>query len=390
VTDDALRERARYLDNDGALSRNDMLDLFSVVEQDGTVNYNEWASLGRMDDTGAFLGMPDSVHVLTHKTVRYDAGNKLYQGQTLESDGMLHAGDGADKLVKLVNKWFEGLDHPVAQNGDGTVTYSYAYANGVLFHNVVPVLQNVAARTVTGIGGIIWSFTAPDYTDVRQGTIGDCYYMSALAGAAKTKPQTIKDMFTDNGDGTYMVRLFISGHTDYVTVDRYLPVNGSGRFVYANMGGLASDTNNVLWAALAEKAYAQFNGSGTIGQDNTNSYQGLNGGNGATAITQITGIAADWHAFGDSGAGKNDLIAALNAGKIVTWSTLDDNPPNADVVPDHLYLVTGYDAATGKFQLFNPWGLAGGYHNGRFMPGTLSLTWQELNDNGYGWNSSRT
>jgi hypothetical protein len=60
------------------------------------------------------------------------------------------------------------------------------------------------------------------------------------------------------------------------------------------------------------------------------------------------------------------------------------------VVPDHLYLVTGYDAATGKFQLFNPWGLAGGYHNGRFMPGTLSLTWQELNDNGYGWNSSRT
>ena len=44
-----------------------------------------------------------------------------------------------------------------------------------------------------------------------------------------------------------------------MTVDSKLPTYGGGGFIYANMGGLASNSNNVLWVALAEKAYAQMN-----------------------------------------------------------------------------------------------------------------------------------
>ena len=142
------------------------------------------------------------------------------------------------------------------------------------------------------------------YTDVVQGDVGDCYFMANLAGVARTDPQAIMNMFTDNGDGTYTVRLFLKGQADYVTVDRDLPVNVNGQFVFANSGRLAASTTNVLWVALAEKAYVEFNASGTIAQDGTNTYQGIAGGYANIAYAQITGTADDQHNFGDSGASR--------------------------------------------------------------------------------------
>ena len=66
-----------------------------------------------------------------------------------------------------------------------------------------------------------------------------------------------------------------------------------GNFVFGDFGASASDKNNELWTALAEKAYAQLNESGGIGQDGTNSYQGIVSGSVGTAIKQITGRDAD-------------------------------------------------------------------------------------------------
>ena len=104
-------------------------------------------------------------------------------------------------------------------------------------------------------------------------------------------------MFHDNGDGTWTVKFTTNGDTDYVTVDRMMATANNGRFLYANDGGDGGTQNvvaadNELWAALAEKAYAQLNESNEIGQDGTNSYGGISGGNAATAITHITGLSA--------------------------------------------------------------------------------------------------
>ena len=83
-------------------------------------------------------------------------------------------------------------------------------------------------------------------------------------------------MFVDNGDGTYTVRFYGgsygayynadgsigegfangTGIADYVTVDRMLPSTSSGVFAYSNYGASLTNPNNVLWIALAEKAYA--------------------------------------------------------------------------------------------------------------------------------------
>src|SRR5204863_6514137 len=125
----------------------------------------------------------------------------------------------------LAAKWFLGADHPVAQSEQGT-TFAYRYANGSLF--------------VNGI----------DYTDIRQGEVGDCYFLAALAETSLRSPGTIQSMFIDNGDNTYTVRFVHNGVNDYVTVDRYLPTDGSGRFVFANMSAYASSASNELWVSL--------------------------------------------------------------------------------------------------------------------------------------------
>src|SRR5262249_4155892 len=150
---------------------------------------------------------------------------------------------------ELVGKWFRGSDHPLALDANG-VRYTYRYANGSLFVNGV------------------------SYTDIRQGAVGDCYYLSALAEMAMQTPGLVQTMFSDNGDSTYTVRFFHNGVADYVTVDRYLPTDTQGRFVYACQGDYASSTGNELWVALAEKAYAQVNEEGWLGQprDGTNAY----------------------------------------------------------------------------------------------------------------------
>src|SRR5947199_872305 len=110
-----------------------------------------------------------------------------------------------------------------------------------------------------------------------------------MADDALDSPQTIRQMFTDNGDGTFTVKLYNNGRADYVTVDRYLPTTAAGTAVYASFGGRYDSSANELWVALAEKAYAQANESGWLGRTAANSYAGIDGGYSDLVLKQVTG-----------------------------------------------------------------------------------------------------
>jgi hypothetical protein len=126
--------------------------------------------------------------------------------------------------------------------------------------------------------GKLWFADEPSWTDVRQGDTGDCWIMAPLQQLSLRRPQVIRDMFIDNGDDTWTVRLFkYNGQADYVTVDRFFPVNEAGNYVFANRGKGTIEVNE-LWVPLAEKAYAQVNASGWLGRDGKNAYQSLDAG----------------------------------------------------------------------------------------------------------------
>jgi hypothetical protein len=200
--------------------------------------------------------------------------------------------------------------------------------------------------------------------DIRQGRAGDCYYLSALAELAQDRPQAVRDMFTDNGDGTYTVRYFQDGVASYVTVDSFLPTDSGGRLVYASTGRAAGDASNKLWAALAEKAYAQLNQSGWTGQDGTNSYAGIGAGYSDVVMRQVTGEPASYLTIVRTTA---DLLADAVADQQPTVLNSRPSNPGNGVIAAHAYALVSCDAAGQRFTLFNP-----------LTSGTIQLTFAQI------------
>uniref|UniRef100_A0A6V3M6Q4 Calpain catalytic domain-containing protein n=1 Tax=Lotharella globosa TaxID=91324 RepID=A0A6V3M6Q4_9EUKA len=115
--------------------------------------------------------------------------------------------------------------------------------------------------------------------DIDQGTLGDCWFCSALACLAENPAHITKALVTKkwSKSGAYDVRLCIAGVWQIVTVDDCLPVHENGDPVFL------SSKDHDLWVMLIEKAYAKVHGS----------YLSLAGGFSAMAFEDITGCAAE-------------------------------------------------------------------------------------------------
>jgi hypothetical protein len=349
---------------DGQLTRADFLGLFNEVEADGAVTGAELFSMQALVDTSA-VPMADYVRNLAGKIVNGNPANGYFQGQWL---GNLYPGSSASTLDALVQKWFYGADHPQTDIDPTTgAPFSYALAGGTLY----------------GSSG------APNVNDIAQGITGDCYFLSALGQVAMQAPTEIENMIVDNGDGTYTVRFFNNGVADYVTVDGYLPVDSTGAFIYANQmqygwtnGELptyVADNGNVLWAALAEKAYAQLaeEGWSLPGGWAANSYDAIgNGGQPALVLWQISGGTTGVGIFtADAGAEAAVTDAIANAAAQNLLITISTYPPGyagfatglpgapANFWPGHIYMLGGYDpnyvdpttGDTGLFTFIDPY-----------------------------------
>ncbi len=332
LKDAGLVSAARIAGSDGELSRGDLITLFRNSEDDNTISADELTDFNTiLNSTRWTIG--DDVKTLSKKLLSNDKANLTFQGTSL---GLLTAGSSSNQMGNLVNKWFFGLDRPTLTSAN----YSYRAISGSLFQNGIST------------------------TDIKQGAVGDCYFLSSLGSIAHEQPNYIQNMFIDNGDNTWTVRFNNSGKWDYVTVDRFLPTNSSGNLVYATTGSNFANASNELWVALAEKAYAQIGESGwTRGLDKTNSYQSIEAGWMSYVINQVTGLSGTW----DSAASltQQTVIDWVNSNKIITLGT-GANPGNG-LVGGHAYAVTSYNASNGTFFVRNPWATQ-----------HVELTWAQL------------
>ena len=282
-------------------------------------------AVGSIDGTGSYL------YGVLNALVNGNAANATWTGGKTSSValGNLAVGSSALQFQELVGKWFLGTDLP---SWSSATTYS---------------VKSAPLFTPAGVSS----------SDPRQGGIGDCYLIAAMVEVALDEPKLIASMFTDNGNGTYGVRLFAPNGTPlYFTVDAELPA-----------GYVAQATTGALWVSLLEKAFVAYKNevNGTA-----NAYASINGGwsNGLTAITgkTVTNYICAYtpsQAVWDTTV-KNAVIAALNAGQEVCYgsfiSNIDKANGKTDMVSGHEFAVTGYDKLTDKFILQNPWGAAGG------------------------------
>lgn len=348
ITDAALKSLGHSLYIDNLINRSDMIALLRSAEDGGVIDATEMTDLKAIVANTSLFGTADYVDKLAADVVNGSVANAKYLGQTL---GNLAAGATTAKMENLIGKWFLGTDRPVA-SGDAYHQYSsYRQFSGTLFVN------------------------GTTYADIKQGYLGDCYFMSTLGEVALRNPGAITNMFIVNGDGTYTVKFFNNGQANYVTVDSYLPTDSSGRAIYAGLGMVYNNTSNELWTALAEKAYVQLNELGWervgLSGNGQNAYASISGGYVYAAQGQVTGQNTVAFAMTSGSTSFNTFVTAWNQGKSIGFAS-KSTPASSTVVGGHAYAVVGYNAANQTVTLFNPWGI---------QYGLLTLSWSQIKAN---------
>ena len=96
-------------------------------------------------------------------------------------------------------------------------------------------------------------FNTLDVDDVKQGIIGNCYFLCVLSSFAK-RPEIYDKIFIDkkiNPKGLYKMRFIINGIPQIIYVDDFFPTLDN-QFAFAQ-------SQNEFWVQLLEKAWAKIN-----------------------------------------------------------------------------------------------------------------------------------
>lgn len=255
------------------------------------------------------------------------------------------------------------LNNPATANGSGQLSPP-TFPNAPLFADTPrtgadgkPVLDSNGNPVMTDGNEI-------SMNDVQQRGLGDCYFVSSVASLARTDPQAIRDMITENRDAddnvtSYTVRFnqrdggllgtgLFSGNeqVSYNVLPSELIANGS-----------APADNGEVWVNVLEAAYAKHVGSvEELG----------NGGNAQDALYALTGREADSFSPGGDYSFE-DLQSDFNNNRNVVLDTKSDGQdPKKKVqgspynlVTSHSYTLENvYTDSNGRqmVQLRNPWG----------------------------------
>jgi len=150
------------------------------------------------------------------------------------------------------------------------------------------------------IGGAPWTIFREDprSDDVRQGALGNCWFVGALSVAAE-RPELIRNMFLAGSDeinpnAAYQLRLCRDGHWYTVLVDDTFPCTNLDMLAYSKA------SRRQLWVPLVEKAAAKLFGC----------YQHLSSGTLSEALTLFTGFPTEQISLGGAGGAMSAPAAA--------------------------------------------------------------------------------
>ncbi len=206
---------------------------------------------------------------------------------------------------------------------------------------------------------------SPD--DVRQGSLGNCYLMAALAAVAKTDPDILKNMVKDNGDGTFTVSfhlkegrigVFSATSTVAITVTDQFPLRG-GAPAFGKTGD-QGPKGPELWVMIIEKAWAVHQGSYEQSRGSKSTMD-------SDIMQYLTGQKS--RTFYTSGTQESELAKVLHAatkgGHPATASMPAKTAVGEDIIKlaedkglyfNHAYTVMTANEGGSEIILRNPWG----------------------------------
>lgn len=347
------------------------------------------AEAGRLAEiTGQLQGAIGSLDLSAWDGVSRSRAEPIL-GQMGQGQGVSSEVEVLGRQLVQVARVFEERDRTATRDVDGLPAAAWHSGRGgpttsgpqrddepPRFDNVDPIegVEGIAYGPVPGRPFLPGEGDGSDIhpSDVRQGSIGDCYLLASLAAIAQQNPEAIRRMIRANEDGTYTVTLYQHHSPLAFWEPRFEPVEvtvtpdfptRNGAPVFAHPGD-ASGGEQELWVMLIEKAYAQSHSS----------YGAIEGGFGSDAMQHLTGAPSEWHL--PQAVSFSDLADHFEAGHAMTASSLADlrlevGELSLDI-PDftrsnplyqgnalhasHEYYVSGIDRAAQTISLRNPWG----------------------------------
>ncbi|CAG9328628.1 unnamed protein product [Blepharisma stoltei] len=187
--------------------------------------------------------------------------------------------------------------------------------------------------------------------DIRQGALGDCYFLCVLSCLAEKADRITKLFISKNAhkNGLYAVQFCVDGEWKEIEIDDYLPCGS------ATSGPCFSKASgNELWVPLLEKAWAKVLGS----------YERVESGNSVDAFRDLTGAPTQQYKLDETSWDKisegteKGFIMCAQAGSTKASQRLLES---MGLVGAHAYAIiqsAEVETADGKVKLVelrNPW-----------------------------------
>ncbi|WP_235299116.1 eCIS core domain-containing protein [Portibacter marinus] len=305
-------------------------------------------------------------HVVQQRAGRV-SGTKQMKGHSINDDVSLE--NEADLKGKKAAK------NSIPENKNGTKSQDTNVSSSEIVQREEKSLPETLGQTQTGPIASRGEGDAHSFSpnDIRQGSIGDCYFLASLGAIANTNPGLLRDAITENSNGTYTVRLYTEQDVGWIFEDMQLRPHNVTIYPTFPVAAGSTDTanpnppnaahawsapgdENELWVKLIEKAYALLIGSYTqIGK----------GGLSADALEVLTGerytervISNDTNA-----AAKERIIEMVDENVPVVASAINITDASAElqtfarlnsIVTPHAYTVISANDET--ITLRNPHG----------------------------------
>lgn len=188
-----------------------------------------------------------------------------------------------------------------------------------------------------------------DPSDIYQGRLGDCYFLSSVSALAERQDRISRLLITKepNEKRVYSVALNVCGVWERVDLDDFIPTSNR-RIVFCHSASAE------LWAILLEKAYAKVNGGyWNIGT----------GGFAEEALKDLTGAPTEYDLF-DEDTDEKEVWEKIQYCDKESYIMVcgsrgsDERRTEFGIIQGHAYTIINAHLIRGEkvLEMRNPWG----------------------------------